>query len=922
MDVRNVKIRRIVAFLLVAVIIIAGRPFDGVGVNADTTENMVTLYFVDNTNEQWVRNDNAVMVLVDNTNGHINFDMTKLDDTTWSAQVPESAYNITFNRYDEGKTTQWNSWSAGGRDNNNAYYADGSEYGHWDYIEEIDNENYFHAGDVIYLDLTEFSAWKNDDALMYVNFTYATKEMNGGNDVDLANPDYSLYNPKLTYEEIDDNIYAYTVTYDDEHTTELRFWRGNYNTLWNCSIILSYDDFSEGKNCVKVTDWDDNGYTYNYNINDVEKYLYSDKDEILVEDDDGIVYFYVEDAESSDADITLYEDGISIGTFYDDGNYSIHGDDIRGDGVYSLKYSVDINAHADDTHTYYAIFQDGTKTNEIQIKIIVPFTEEELSDMRYVDDKISAVLMENKTPDSLIEVPWEYIQNGTQAESYKEIFDKRCSELNNVLNSLLDEGMLGSYYYDDINRVYNCEYSNGIVFLIIPDDILENSTYNVGDYDFSITESDACYDGYSAVILNLFEDTSYRTEYYEKLTDVWESKGMDVDYDDFVTVEDLKTKLANKDLIALCGHGSVVGTHPVLHIMDENSKEETVGAYYNDIKENRIISSWNSGGESLCVITSTFFSYYYKDNGLQGSFIFSESCNFMGNNDIGINYEFTNAFLGCSAQVVVGFHNSVVADYSRELMVTYFEKLLNGQSASNAFNEAGEECGYSDYEYRKVSFIDFLFDRDIFEKMGDVAFPLINGNGYAVLKKELKNGDFENVLQKKFANPLFWQNEGDVRTIEKMGEIESNGTRMAFLSTGIGSKSGVALSGTQGSTMSQMVHNTNKSIIEFKYNVISEEPMEFVGSKYDDKFEVQILDYSDRVLYSEVIESVNSSTWYQVTGVDFDGGDDTVYQTNWKTKTIDISSYQSQFIKIKFLVYDVGDSAYDTAVVIDDISWR
>lgn len=59
-----------------------------------------------------------------------------------------------------------------------------------------------------------------------------------------------------------------------------------------------------------------------------------------------------------------------------------------------------------------------------------------------------------------------------------------------------------------------------------------------------------------------------------------------------------------------------------------------------------------------------------------------------------------------------------------------------------------------------------------------------------------------------------------------------------------------------------------------------------------------------------------------IAGRPFDGGDDTVYQTNWKTKTIDISSYQSQFIKIKFLVYDVGDSAYDTAVVIDDISWR
>ena len=77
--------------------------------------------------------------------------MTKVDEITWRVNVPESAYNITFNRYSSDKITQWTSWSAGGRDANNAYYADGSEYGHWGSIEE--NQECFHAGDVIYLDL-------------------------------------------------------------------------------------------------------------------------------------------------------------------------------------------------------------------------------------------------------------------------------------------------------------------------------------------------------------------------------------------------------------------------------------------------------------------------------------------------------------------------------------------------------------------------------------------------------------------------------------------------------------------------------------------------------------------------------------------------------------------------------------------------
>lgn len=41
-----------------------------------------TLYFIDNTAEQWVKNDSAVMELVDNTNGHDSYWMTQMNDAT------------------------------------------------------------------------------------------------------------------------------------------------------------------------------------------------------------------------------------------------------------------------------------------------------------------------------------------------------------------------------------------------------------------------------------------------------------------------------------------------------------------------------------------------------------------------------------------------------------------------------------------------------------------------------------------------------------------------------------------------------------------------------------------------------------------------------------------------------------------------
>lgn len=54
--------------------------------------------------------------------------------------------------------------------------------------------------------------------------------------------------------------------------------------------------------------------------------------------------------------------------------------------------------------------------------------------------------------------------------------------------------------------------------------------------------------------------------------------------------------------------------------------------------------------------------------------------------------------------------------------------------------------------------------------------------------------------------------------------------------------------------------------------------------------------------------------------IDFIVGDSTVFHTLWKVAKIDVSKYQNQDIQIEFLVYDVGDSAYDSAVVIDNVT--
>lgn len=277
------SIKRIISVLMIVMLMVTGLHLEGFNFEAKADQLNTTIYLIDNTSNNWVGNDNAVIELVDNTNGHIHYTMSRVDSVTWSASVPETAYNITFNRLNPDNNSQWNSWSAGGRGSNNAYYVEGSEYGHWDYVEITEEENYFHAGDIVYLDFRTFTAWKNNNALMYINFTDASKEENNGQDISISNANVAQYNPKPVNIEVQENVYAYVIGFEDEGATELRFWRGNSSTLWNSSVLLSYEDYADGVNCVKVNGWDNIGIV---SVTEYEMDIENDSDE------DGLPDYY------------------------------------------------------------------------------------------------------------------------------------------------------------------------------------------------------------------------------------------------------------------------------------------------------------------------------------------------------------------------------------------------------------------------------------------------------------------------------------------------------------------------------------------------------------------------------------------------------------------------------------------------------
>lgn len=163
LETSNQTIKKIVVCILMVSLVLTGLQTDSLILHAQTT-SYTTLYFVDDTQEQWISNDNAIIELVDNSNGHTSYIMDKTSSNQWQIQVPVSAYNITFNRYNSDKTTQWNSWSAGGRDSNNTYHAQGYEYGYWGSTEEeiVDQEMYYKEPG------PEDIQWDSDTGLYYV----------------------------------------------------------------------------------------------------------------------------------------------------------------------------------------------------------------------------------------------------------------------------------------------------------------------------------------------------------------------------------------------------------------------------------------------------------------------------------------------------------------------------------------------------------------------------------------------------------------------------------------------------------------------------------------------------------------------------------------------------------------------------------
>ena len=118
-----------------------------------------------------------------------------------------------------------------------------------------------------------------------------------------------------------------------------------------------------------------------------------------------------------------------------------------------------------------------------------------------------------------------------------------------------------------------------------------------------------------------------------------------------------------------------------------------------------------------CIVPE-FFTDNYSSKAFDGIAFYSETCMFFGCDcqTTEPNYTMADAIVGRSAEVVVGYHNSVGADYSRDVMKTVIEESFNGETISNALaiakSKRGNTDNWEDAKSHKWK-----------------AYPIISGNG-------------------------------------------------------------------------------------------------------------------------------------------------------------------------------------------------
>lgn len=602
---------------------------------------------------------------------------------------------------------------------------------------------------------------------------------------------------------------------------------------------------------------------------------------------------------------------------YDNGDYSGAGDDIPNDGCYTGKYVIDLDIEDDIIFTAKAVIGDVTATtNEVNIFVYYELTDEQINFMDEVNAKIQAIIETTKE-----NLPDDTTESVIAENLYQAVFE--------YLSSLQGEGKIINICANKDNYTIMFEYADtGIISAAIyytksyegppinaaVDNGPQGAEITNNDIAATALDIDVDYITYKEKALFLIyceENASYDEEgaghqmiqNSKSIATTLESAGFETEFRYSVTIEDFKD-LQDYQYIRIACHGSYVSgwfidDAPVI-CTNQKSTASSKKLYSADLKKNRIFETTNG----TYWIHPDFFSFYYKDDPFKANIIHISCCKGA------YNTKLVDAFIDVGAASVVAYTDTVYTDYDNELWTYIIPSLLDGDTVQEAVDNAKQIVGSDDHVWFYKNWPNSV-------PKTEVAECNAYGNTSTHIHNTLTNGKFDSILNLLTNNILAWSEYGDARSIFRLAGLDPiSSPKMAVISSGFGSLNDETTSCIYQTFLVPESANT----LEFSYDVVSEEPMEWVGSIFDDFFQVDILNTSGEILETLAYESVNTSTWHAIDGINFPGGDDTTYHTRWQTISSDaIAKYRGQLIVLRFAVQDAGDAIYDTAALVDSV---
>jgi hypothetical protein len=303
--------------------------------------------------------------------------------------------------------------------------------------------------------------------------------------------------------------------------------------------------------------------------------------------------------------------------------------------------------------------------------------------------------------------------------------------------------------------------------------------------------------------------------------------------------------------------------------------------YEDDLKKGRLVV-WSSAAGTHYGVMPGFVSTYAGGN-FPNSLVYMSICRGAWNGTM------AQAFLGRGAGTFLGYDDYVSVQFCQETGPALLNTLLvPGNDMGDAFTP-GRTDPYGEEH---------------------AEFKLFGSNDLSLDTSGVQDGSLESG-----SIGQAWQIDGDARAITSLGAASpTDGTYMAVISTGLG------FTTSSGSMSQEFCLGSEDATISFDWNYFSEEFLEFCGSQFQDAFVVTLTDAEDAANQVVLLNRKVDDLCGEVSAVSnsFDQGD--VYATGWRGFSQAIpGSLVGKRVILKFYATDVGDSIYDTAILIDDI---